>query len=166
MSSNDNSDDNNSNNDNGFYHNGNITNDPIETNKYSDSSKSFNKKECPMFCDSTGFVKLLEELPKYNNSDDNIGINIVTDTNYYDQRTLKSLKETKESIVRFIKLSNQQQSRGGGGGGYKLNPRREKTWERCIQAEIFRRSLLQQQQQHQQQHQQQQQQQQLSLIHI
>ncbi|OEU16125.1 hypothetical protein FRACYDRAFT_238711 [Fragilariopsis cylindrus CCMP1102] len=143
---------NNSNNDNGIYHNRNITSDTIETNKYSDSSKSFNKKECPMFCDSTGFVKLLEELPKYNNSDDdNIGISIVTD-NYYDQRTLTSLKETKESIVRFIKLSNQQQSRGGGGG-YKLNPRREKTWERCIQAEIFRRSLLLQQQQQQQQQQ-------------
>jgi hypothetical protein len=140
-SDNDDNNDNGNDNDNVFYHNRNVTNDTIEANKYSDTSNSNsntinNKKEGPMFCDSTGFVKLLEELPEYN---------IVVDS--YDQITLKSLKETKESIVRFIKSSNQQQSRGGGGGGYKLNPRREKTWERCIQAEIFRRSLILQQQQ-------------------
>lgn len=74
----------------------------------------------PLFCDSTGFMDLLSELPgEYDMK-----------MNGIDMEASKSIENAKASIRRC----STSQRRG-------YNPRREKTWERCVQAETFRRFL-------------------------
>mmetsp|Transcript_9656 Transcript_9656/g.23649 ORF Transcript_9656/g.23649 Transcript_9656/m.23649 type:complete len:415 (+) Transcript_9656:70-1314(+) len=74
----------------------------------------------PLFCDSTGFVNLLRELP----TEYDMGMSAT------DAEASESIDEARSSI----RSCSQSQRRG-------YNPRREKTWERCVQAETFRRLL-------------------------
>ena len=74
----------------------------------------------PLFCDSGGFVELLSDLPS----------EYCMNMNDIDMEASKSIENAKSSIRRFL----QSQRRGS-------NPRREKTWERCVQAETYRRHL-------------------------
>ena len=86
------------------------------------------KKKNPLFCDSTGFVDLLCEMPRDYDDDD-----VVTKMNCIDQEASDLINKAKDSLRRCSKAQRR---------GY--NPRREKTWERCVQAETFRRFLLKQ----------------------
>ena len=74
----------------------------------------------PLFCDSTGFVELLCDL----SSD-------------YDMELRPTEKQASESI-QAAKASIRECSKSQRRG---YNPRREKTWERCVQAETLRRIL-------------------------
>jgi hypothetical protein len=74
----------------------------------------------PLFCDSTGFVDLLSDLP----GDYDMNMNGI------DREASESIENAKASIRRC----STSQRRG-------YNPRREKTWERCVQAETLRRFL-------------------------
>ncbi len=81
------------------------------------SSSSLKIRNDPLFCDSTGFVELL-----------------------YDMDVELSPKELKayeqiENTTTNIRYCSKSQRRG-------YNPRREQTWERCVQAETLRRHLL------------------------
>jgi len=74
----------------------------------------------PLFCDSTGFVNLLCELP----GEYDMGMSTI------DTEASELINEAKSSI----RSCSQSRRRG-------YNPRREKTWERCVQAETLRRFL-------------------------
>jgi hypothetical protein len=76
----------------------------------------------PLFCDSTRFLELLANSTKLAWKQDGS-----------EDRILCALKETKESLIQFHK----HQLRG-------YNPKREKTWERVVKAEVYR-SVLEQQ---------------------
>ena len=79
-----------------------------------------NTKANPLFCDSTGFVDLLSDLP--------IDYDMVLSP--IEAKASKSIEAAKASIRECSKSQRR---------GY--NPRREKTWERCVQAETLRRLL-------------------------
>lgn len=74
----------------------------------------------PLFCDSTGFVELLCDL-----------------AGDYDLKLSPSDGQASESI-QAAKASIRECSKSQRRG---YNPRREKTWERCVQAETLRRVL-------------------------
>jgi hypothetical protein len=73
-------------------------------------------------CDSTRFVELLKQAGR----DTSHPFQVSSE----DREVSQTLQETKNSLRYFTTLQRH---------GY--NPRREKTWERCVQAETFRRSL-------------------------
>jgi hypothetical protein len=75
-----------------------------------------------LLCDSKRFLELLKKVRK-----DSIHS---FDESLIDKDARKVLQETNASFKYFASLQRQT-----------YNPRREKTWERCIQAETFRRSL-------------------------
>lgn len=74
----------------------------------------------PLFCDSTGFVELLCDL-----------------SGDYDMELSPTDMQASESI-EAAKISIRECSKSQRRG---YNPRREKTWERCVQAETLRRIL-------------------------
>eukprot|EP00537_Pseudo-nitzschia_pungens_P005128 CAMPEP_0172373082 /NCGR_PEP_ID=MMETSP1060-20121228/50260_1 /TAXON_ID=37318 /ORGANISM="Pseudo-nitzschia pungens, Strain cf. cingulata" /LENGTH=400 /DNA_ID=CAMNT_0013099293 /DNA_START=224 /DNA_END=1426 /DNA_ORIENTATION=+ len=84
------------------------------------TSSSRKDTSVPMFCDSTGFVDLLSQISlEYNMTMD-----------FVDQEASDLINEAKHCIRECSKSQRR---------GY--NPRREKTWERCVQAETLRRFL-------------------------
>eukprot|EP00536_Pseudo-nitzschia_multiseries_P002603 jgi/Psemu1/283842/fgenesh1_pg.35_\ len=97
------------------------TNAPNERTRSSSSSRK--DTSVPMFCDSTGFVDLLS----------GISLDYDTTMNVIDKEASDLINEAKDSIRRCSKSQRR---------GY--NPRREKTWERCVQAETLRRFLCKQ----------------------
>lgn len=75
----------------------------------------------PMFCDSTGFLDLLSRLSKDYD---------VSDMNDIDKEASDLINQARESTSHCAKAHRR---------GY--NSRREQTWERCVQAETYRRFL-------------------------
>ena len=94
--------------------------DIMDRTKNCDEKKNHKASVNPLFCDSTGFLNLLCELP----------IEYDMDMRTIDTAASESINKAKLSI----RSCSQSQRRG-------YNPRREKTWERCVQAETFRRFL-------------------------
>jgi hypothetical protein len=78
-------------------------------------------KYSPLFCDSTRFLELLRRTPAES---------LHTKDECHQEQILEALLDVKESLSSFYK----HQRRG-------YNPRREKTWERVVLAETFRRGL-------------------------
>ena len=76
----------------------------------------------PLFCDSTRFLELLRN-----------ATTIPWRKDESDEKIVDVLKEAKESLMQFHKKQ---------GRGY--NPRREKTWERVVAAEVYRSFLARQ----------------------
>ena len=76
----------------------------------------------PLFCDSTRFLELLRNATA-----------IPWRKDESDEKIVDALKEAKESLMHFHK----EQRRG-------YNPRREKTWERVVAAEVYRSFLARQ----------------------
>jgi hypothetical protein len=74
----------------------------------------------PLFCDSTRFLDLLRT------SDSN--------SDWLIDKTNQDIKMSLLDVKKNLTLFHKQQRRG-------YNPRRERTWERVVQAETFRRSL-------------------------
>ena len=81
------------------------------------SSSSLKIRNDPLFCDSTGFVELLGDMD--------------VELNPSELKAYKQIETAKANIRQCSKFQRR---------GY--NPRREKTWERCVQAETLRRHLL------------------------
>lgn len=88
--------------------------------KADSSASSLRIKKDPLFCDSTGFVELLCDLSREYTMELS-----PTETKY---------AESIETAKASIRHCSKSQRRG-------YNPRREKTWERCVQAETLRRHL-------------------------
>lgn len=85
----------------------------------------------PMMIDSTSFVEILSSIEEENEEIlDNIESSGGTEMVVVDL----AMKDTIESLRRFATTKTRQ--------GW--NPRREKTWERCILAENLRQSMCQQ----------------------
>ena len=75
-----------------------------------------------LICDSKRFLELLKNVRKDSSHS--------FDESLVDQDARKVLQETKASFKYFATLQRRS-----------YNSRREKTWERCVQAETFRRTL-------------------------
>jgi hypothetical protein len=78
-------------------------------------------KQMPLIIDSTRFVELLSRISR----DD-----LFDSSKYEDDNIWLSMHTVQESLRHFAKLQKL---------GY--NPRREKTWERCVLAETMRRAF-------------------------
>jgi len=103
--------------------NGNIYNYDVDrTISTNTPNEEKNRKASanPLFCDSTGFLDALGDLSgEYD-----------MEMNGIDTEASESIETAKASLRRCSKSQRR---------GY--NPRREKTWERCVQAETFQRFL-------------------------
>jgi hypothetical protein len=74
----------------------------------------------PLFCNSCHFVELLQQVPQTAQHEQNIVM----------WNAKQAISDAEESLIRFS--INE---------GRRSKPRRESTWERCVVAETFRRSL-------------------------
>jgi hypothetical protein len=74
----------------------------------------------PLFCNSCHFVELLQRVSQLERNNHDV----------VSRNAAQAVSEAKESLAMF------SMNRGRGS-----NPRRESTWERCVIAEAFRRSL-------------------------
>jgi hypothetical protein len=77
-------------------------------------------QSAPLFCDSTRFLELLRLLE--------------TNLDWMEEDTSQEIESSLLDVKQRISLFHKQQRRG-------YNPKREKTWERVVLAETFRRSL-------------------------
>mmetsp|Transcript_28116 Transcript_28116/g.58430 ORF Transcript_28116/g.58430 Transcript_28116/m.58430 type:complete len:496 (-) Transcript_28116:1160-2647(-) len=86
----------------------------------------------PLFCDSTGFLDLLCDLEHDTSNDNKNNTRVLLEKLVTIDREASESIETASASLRECSKSQRR--------GY--NPRREKTWERCVQAETLRRFFL------------------------